>query len=134
MIRTALAEDIPAVVGMGASFHAQSELPFDYDPDAFADFAQGLITSGTILLSDTGMIGGVIAPAYCGPSYRMAVEMFWWAERDGLALLRAFEAWAASEGANEVRLSTLAALPRAGALIQRKGYAPVEISYRKVVK
>lgn len=133
MIRTATIDDIPAVVGMGAKFHAQADLPFAYDPDAFADFAGGLIGGGVILLSDVGMIGGVVAPAFCGPSYRMAVELFWWAERDGLALLRAFEGWAADQGANEVRLSTLAALPRADALVKRKGYAPNEISYRKVI-
>ncbi len=133
MIRTASVADIPAIIGMGAKFHAQADLPFPYDADAFGEFARGLIGGGVILLSDTGMIGGVIAPAYCGTSYRMAVEMFWWAERDGLALLRAFEGWAAAEGANEIRLSTLAALPRADALVKRKGYAPAEISHRKVI-
>jgi GNAT superfamily N-acetyltransferase len=133
MIRTATLEDIPAITGMGAKFHAQAQLPFPYEPDAFAEFAQGLIEGGTILITDAGMIGGVVAPAFCGPSYSMAVELFWWAERDGLALLKAFEGWAADQGANEVRLSTLAALPRADALVKRKGYAPNEISYRKVI-
>jgi len=133
MVRTASVADIPAIVAMGAKFHAQADLPFTYDADAFADFAHGLIDGGTIILSDQGMIGGVVAPAFCGPSYLMAVELFWWAKRDGLALLKAFEGWAADQGANEVRLSTLAALPRADALVQRKGYAPNEISYRKVI-
>lgn len=127
--------DIPRLVDMGRRFHAQSRMPFGFDPQAVETFLAGMIASdaGTIICGDHGAIGGMLAPAYCDPRWTMAVELFWWAERGGLALLRAFAEWAAAKGAQEVRMTSLAALPRADAVLRRKGYAPTEISYQKVI-
>lgn len=134
-MRAATAEDIPRLVEMGRKFHAASGMPFDYDGNAIAALLDQLIASdaGTVICSDAGVIGGMLSPAYCDPKWMMAVELFWWAERDGLALLRAFEEWAARVGAQEVRMTSLASLPRADAILRRKGYAPTEISYQKVI-
>lgn len=135
MIRAATMDDVPALVAFGRRFHEAAGQPFGFDPDAAAVFAQGVIASpaGCALVSDAGMIAGVLSPAYCAPDWRMAIEMAWWAEKDGLALLRAFEAWARDAGAQEVRMTSLASLPRADGLLKRLGYEPAEISYRKVI-
>lgn len=127
--------DIPRLVEMGRKFHAKSGAAFGYDGDAISALLENLIASdaGVVICSDAGVIGGMLSPAYCDPNWKMAVELFWWAERDGLALLRAFEAWAAWVGAQEVRMTSLAALPRADGILKRKGYAPMEISYQKVI-
>lgn len=134
-IRPARLEDIPAIVAMGAQFHARWGHAMGYDPDAVTALITGLINSdqGAAFLTDSGMIGGALSPAYCDPEWVMAVELFWWAERDGLALLRAFEEWAAASGAKEVRMTTLAALPRAASIMQRRGYVASEISHSKVI-
>lgn len=132
-MREARLNDIPRLLEWGRKFHEASKAPFGFNDEAVALFLADLMERGAVIMSDTGMIGGVLSPAYCDPEWIMAVEMFWWAERDGLALLKAFEDWAAENGASEVRMTSLAALPRADAILQRKGYEAMEISYQKVV-
>ena len=135
MIRRATVDDIPALVAMGQKFHAMSGQACPFDPDASAAFLAQLAASdqAVILTTGAGAIGGVLMPAYCAPSWVMAVELFWWAERDGLHLLRAFEDWARESGAQEVRMTSLAAYPRAAEILGRRGYAPSEISHAKVI-
>jgi hypothetical protein len=135
VIREAVSADIPRIVEMGSRFHAASGIRAGYDEAAVGQLLAGLIASdsGCLFVSDFGMIGGALIPAYCDPSWIMAVEMFWWAERDGLSLLHRFEEWAAEHGAHEVRMTSLASLPRADAILRRKGFAPTEISYQKVI-
>ena len=133
MIRAAVEADMHRLIEVGRKFHDAAGFKFDLDEDALGSFLSGLISSdqGAVLISDHGVIGGVLAPSYSNPSWVMAVELFWWAERDGLALLKAFEDWARSAGASEVRMSSLASLPRADVLLRHKGYAATEISYSK---
>lgn len=135
MIRPAALSDIPRLLDWGARFHAMAAPGPGFNSDAVAALLAQLIEAdhGAVLMHDHGTIGGVLTPAYCDPAWLMAVEVFWWAERDGLSLLRAFEGWARDSGAQEVRMTSLAALPRADAVLRRKGYAPIEISYSKVI-
>lgn len=134
-MRPATPEDIPALLEMGRAFHAESGMPFSFDQDAVSGMLATMIEAdgATVLMTDRGGIGGVLQPAYCDPKWTYAVELFWWARGDGLALLRAFERWAQQAGANEVRMTSLAALPRADRLIRRVGYEPAEVSYSKAV-
>lgn len=127
--------DVPRIVEMGARFHAQANLPSQYDRDAVAVFVSGLVAGqgSVVIASDSGMICGLLAPHYCDPDWVMAVELAWWATSGGLALLSAFEEWARERGAKEIRMTTLCALDRAEKIITRKGYAPTEISYSKVI-
>jgi GNAT superfamily N-acetyltransferase len=135
VIREAFGADMPRLMDMGRKFHAASGIGAELDEGALRGFLSGLLQndSACILVGEHGTIGGVLVPAYFNPSWVMAVEAFWWAERDGLALLREFEAWAAKNGASEVRMTSLASLPRADAVLRRKGYSPIEISYQKVI-
>lgn len=134
-MRHAALDDIPALVAMGRKFHEQSKMPFGFNAGATADFLGGMIESDStvIIMTDNGMIGGGVIPAYCDPDWRIAVEMFWWADGGGVKLLQAFEKWAAAKGAQEVRMTTLAALPRADGLLKRLGYTPTEISYTRII-
>lgn len=132
-MKQAAEADIPQLVQWMARFHEASGTAVPFDPDYTAQFLGGLIRQGVILTNGHGMIGGMIAPAFCNGNWLQAHELFWWAERGGLALLRAFEAWAKGEGAAEVRMSSLASLPRADAVLRRKGYAATELSYSKVL-
>lgn len=116
-------------------FHAASGMPFAFDRAAMAEVLARLIASddATVLMTQRGLIGGMLNTAYCAPSWVYAVEMFWWSQGDGLALLRAFEEWAQQAGANEIRMTSLAALPRADRILRHVGYSPAEISYSKVL-
>lgn len=135
MIREATEADIPRLLGFARRFHEAAQQPFGFDEAATDAFIAGLIEQphSVVLIGDAGMIGGALVPAYCQPAWVMAVELAWWAERDGLRLLRAFEEWATDNAASEVRMTSLAALPRADAILRRKGYGAAEISYRKVI-
>ncbi|NBT32820.1 MAG: hypothetical protein EBT13_13235 [Rhodobacteraceae bacterium] len=136
MIREATAQDITAIVAMGRDFNAASGTPAAYDDAQAAQVAAGLINGahGVILVSDGGMIGGALAPAYFNSAWIMAVELFWWArDRRGLHLLRAFEQWAKDKGADEVRMTTLGAIKGPEKILERRGYAPCEVSYQKVL-
>ena len=135
MVRTAALADIPALLAMGEAFHAAGQLPCAFNLDAMASVLQTMIEadSAVVLMTERGVIGGAINPAYCDPSWTYAVELFWWAQGDGLKLLRAFEGWAQQAGAKELRMTSLATLPRADRLLRCVGYAPAEVSYSKVM-
>lgn len=112
-----------------------SEMAAPFDGTAISDMLASLMASshGAVLIGDAGVIGGALLPAYCAPSWVIAVEMFWWAESGGLRLLRAFEDWAREAGASEVRMTSLAAQPRAAEILSRRGYKAAEISHSKVI-
>jgi len=85
----------------------------------------------TVFVHDDGVIGGELTPLKFGRAL-VAQEVFWWAERDGLTLLRAFESWAESKGAD---LICMAALERSrlSKLYLRRGYQPKENFYVRVI-
>lgn len=138
-VRSATVDDIPALVEMGAKFHAMSPHAFlgEYDPQGIGNLLRFLATgSNTILLTNgEGLIGGVLAPVYFAPTKIMAEESFWWAGSGGGLLLAAFETEAKRLGADFVLLSTLHndrsdVIDR---VVRRKGYAPVERRYIKEI-
>lgn len=132
-VRVASTEDIPIMVEWGARFHAAGGLKMPYSPEKVADLLDGLIAGGGVFISSTGMIGGALVSPYCTDDWKMAVELFWWADGGGMALLRAFEDWARSNGADEIRMTSLGVLERATQILARKGYTVIEISHTKVV-
>lgn len=135
MIRDASNGDIPQLLEWARKFHGISGIHAPFDDESVSGLLGRMIESPTavVLKSETGAIGGMIIPAYCAPNWSIAVELFWWADRDGLRLLRAFELWAAEVGAQEVRMTSLAAQPRATEILSRRGYAAAEISHSKVI-
>jgi len=58
--------------------------------------------------------------------------MFWWAERDGLALFTVFEGWAKD---NDAAAISMASLPesRVEAIYKRRGYNPSEQYFTKAI-
>lgn len=134
MIREATHDDLPRVVELGAAFHAMCPYSgFPLDREAFAEFAARLIDGGVILLSDDGMIGGLLSPLYFNPSIVMGAELFWYAGTTGKALREAFEAWARDRGAQGVQFSGLADERQAAIrrVFERAGYAPAEQAFFK---
>lgn len=133
MIRAATVDDIPRLAEMGRKFHAAAQMGFGFDLDAVSGLLGRMIEApeAVVLTSGGGGIGGVLTPAYCDPKWIQAVELFWWAEdRQGLRLLREFEAWAEAKGANEIRMTTLSTIPESARLM--RGYAPAEVSYSRI--
>lgn len=136
MIRKATYDDLPMVVDFGREFHSISpwrEIPFD--GDSTSAFATKLIDGGVILISETGMIGGLLNPLYFNPSYVVACELFWWAKAGGRQLMAAFEEWAEEEGAMGLQFSALGDdnADRMARLFNRSGYRKVETGYFKEI-
>jgi len=133
-VREATLDDMPLILEMGAAFHKAAGNEFDLDTDATAESVAKMMEVGCVLITDRGMIGGTLAPAWCQPNWTYAIELFWWAEDGrGRELLRGFEEWARRCGANELRLTTLDNLTVADMVLTRCGYSKREASYAKEI-
>jgi hypothetical protein len=135
-MREATEDDIPRLVEMGRQFHAMSDYNWaEYDPEAIASMLRGFIASdqACAYCHDHGVIGGVLTPLYFSPSNLIAVETFWWAERDGGQLLTAFEWWAETKGAKAMSMSRLEGKRDrvVDCILRKRGYSPAEHSYLK---
>ncbi len=138
MIREAVADDIPELVEMLERLHAGTWRVGAFDVQAVRETLLRLMSgeNSVVLRSEGGLFSGHIQPAWFSPSWLIALEISWWAE-DGrwLALLSAFGAWAADRGVDEVRMvSTIGPKShRIRRVLDRYGYVPQEIGYRKVM-
>lgn len=135
MIREATEDDIPELVDMGKKFHEAGGLACAFNEVATGTFLERMIESGdaVVFRSDKGMIGGGVSNPYCDPDWRLALEFFWWSEdKQGVKLFKAFEEWARSKNADEIRMTTIPDLPAAEKIVKRRGYQPSEISYSRV--
>lgn len=134
MIRRATIDDLSRAVAFAVEFHAESvhaDIPVNIE--ALSAFMAGLIEQGAVFLSNRGLIGGVIAPAYFNPEHRMAVELFWWAPTDGQPLRRAWEDWAVQQGAATSNLTSQvnARSQAIEKMYRRAGYVPTEVTFVK---
>lgn len=138
-VRKAAPEDLEAVMEWGRRFHAYS--PWGKRVAiAEADWRQtveSLLASedAAVFVSDGGFCGGLIFPMYFNHAYRVAQELFWFAEADGTALREAFEAWAKSRGAQALQMSCIADEREAAVrrLFRKAGYAATETSLMKEI-
>lgn len=142
MIRPATHADIPAMLDLGAQFHAYSGLSeIAYDPDAFrATLEAGIgsesqayfvVESGGVL---RGMTGGIVYPSYFNRDALAGQEMFWWCDNaEGVRLYRALEQWAISKGCKSFTMVAISDqhAERMDKLYRRMGYRPVEHHYIK---
>lgn len=136
MIRKAAYADLDTVVRFGADFHAYSPWSgIAFNADATKAFCARLIDGGVILISDTGMIGGLLNPLYFNPEHIVACELFWWAKSGGRALMEAFEEWGRENGAHSFQFSALGddKAERMARLFDRAGYRRVETGWFKEV-
>lgn len=129
--------DLPMLVDLGAKFHAMSPHRFmgEYDPEGTARVLRFMIESpqAVLMTNGEGAIGGTYAPVYFAPSKWMIEENFWYAGKDGFALLEAMLVHAKGWGADFCLLSTLEndhskAIDR---LLTRKGFRLMERRYIK---
>lgn len=139
-VRDATAGDIPAIVDMGRRFHAMSPHSFlgEYDAGAVGRMLAFMIDApnGIVLTNGTGCIGAMMAPIYFCPGRMMVEEAFWWADRDGMALLSSLEARSRDLGASALLMCSLEneRSKAIGRVLAGKGYAPVERRFVKELR
>lgn len=97
------------------------------------DMVAWIIEDGVGFISDKGFIGGVIVDDLIR-DWTILQELGWYSEdRSGMKLLDAFIEAGKDLGVDEVRVCTLeTSSPIAGRILQRKGFAPLEQSYRLI--
>lgn len=128
-------EDIPQIVGMVERLHASAGIVLPINVVVAARFLTGLIASpiGLVLTSGNGFLAASVGTASIA-MLPVAIEHGWWAEdRQGLSLLRAYEAWAREQGCFAARMSTPPNETRAARILERNGFALAEQAWVKVL-
>lgn len=133
MIRPAEQSDLPRLMGYAEQFLAYHPMTSLYprEPEAVEAMLSKLIADENcvLLVHDRGAIGGVLNPLWCAPSVKVATELFWWAEMGGRPLMKAFEDWARSKGADVLNMIAIIGRKDVTPLYDRAGYSPVELSF-----
>jgi GNAT superfamily N-acetyltransferase len=141
MIRPAVEDDIPAIVGMVKDLRASTKIPMEIDEAVTARTLRMLIAAphGLLLVSgdhpqaflaaSVGVTAVSLAP--------VAMEHGWWASPDargaGMRLLVAYEGWAEQMGCRYVRMCTPPHNERAATLLRRRGFSVSEMVWTKAL-
>lgn len=107
-----------------------------FDEEAIRVLIKELTATGCLILSERGFIAGALTPLFFAPNVMVASEIVWWApDEGGLELREAFEAWAVSQGASAIKMSTLSngIAKKLSVNLTTNGYTPVEIHYLKAL-
>lgn len=131
LIRAAREADIPRIVDLVAALAASVRGPQRVCRLRTGETLSGLLRDphGAVFVSGGGFIAGRIMQTVISPD-RVAFELGWYAsDRSGLRLLRAFEAWAAEQGATLINMSANGGA--AQRILERRGYAVAEVQMVK---
>ena len=124
-IRQAVEADIPRCVAMMRTFIAQTGRRGEFQPESVARTMRLLIEGGILLVSDKGMIGGLLLPLW-QTGEQVAHEFFWWGDA---RLLGAFEEMARERGATAIHMMALE--ERVARHYAKRGYRKLETVWLK---
>ena len=138
MIRAATVKDIPRLLEMGRKFADDAGVTarVGWDDNDVTEMLETLIEDddGIVLVSERGMIGGMIYPHPFNRDVRLFNEVFWRAEDgQGLALLAEAERLAAERGATRSVMVAMDGMDRTRRLYGRLGYASCETQFMKEI-
>jgi len=138
-VKLANRDDLPELLRMGQEFTTALERSFDQD--SATETLENLMDddNGFLIITEGGMLGGVVYPSFLDKSVLIAQELFWWVDESvrgngaGDAMLALFEAWGHRKDAKQVIMVAMHKLApeKVGKLYQNKGYGPFEYSYVK---
>ena len=131
-IRIAELSDMTDIMKMIVKFN-DKYFGIPVNPVKTMNMVAWIIEDGVGFLSERGFIGGVIVDDFIR-NWTILQELGWYSEdRSGIKLLEAFIAAGKCLGVDEVRVCTLeTSSVMAGRILQRKGFAPLETSYRLI--
>lgn len=125
--------DIPRLIDMIEALAASVRGPQRVCRLQAGETLVGLLRNpqGVVFVSGGGFIAGQIMQTVISPD-PVAFELGWFAsDRSGLRLLRAFETWAAEQGATLIKMSANGGA--AERILERRGYAVAEVQMVKKV-
>ena len=136
MIRHATVDDIPWLLVMGRAFAEDAGVVsrVGWDDASVTDTLETLIEdeNGILLVSERGMIGGLLSPHPFNHAVMVFAELFWRAEDgQGRALLNEAEYIARERGANVSAMIAMDGMDRTKRLYGRLGYEFCEAQFMK---
>lgn len=129
-MRAARLEDMPAIIKLIVEFNDDyHDVPINLSKAI--SVSTWIIEEGVGFISESGFIGGVVVDDLLR-DWTVLQELGWFSkDRSGTKLLDAFIAAGFDLGVDEIRVCTLeTSSPIVGRILQRKGFAPLERSYR----
>jgi len=129
-VRQATADDAEGIIDLIHNFNAEYfDVPLS-DPKT-RKMVDWVIDEGVMFVSGTGFIAGMVVDDLFR-DWTVLQEFGWYAEdKSGIALLDAFIQAGRDLQVDEVRVCTLSTSSAiAGRILRRKGFAPLEESYR----
>lgn len=136
MIRPATYDDFPMMLEMGRAFAEEAGViaRVGWDDASVIDTLETLIDSGILLVSEQGMIGGLVAQHPFNHAVKVFSELFWRAEDgQGLALLKEAERLAKEQGATVSAMVAMDGMDRTRRLYKKLGYEYCEGQFMKVL-
>ncbi len=142
MIRELDISEVDSLIPLAMEFYSDSRFLGVFDIEKFRQIWAQLLSSGGVIFVDdregvpAGVIGGFLHSELYASNI-LAEEMFWFAAKDrrgsGVALYRAFEAWARARGAESIQMVHLTdSMPeKLEAFYSRMGFEQVETRYSK---
>jgi hypothetical protein len=133
LIRQASEADIPRLVDMIEALAASVDGPQRVSRIRAGETLAGLLgdPQGVVFVSAGGFLAGRIMRTVISPA-PVAFELGWFAsDSSGLRLLRAFETWAAEQGATLIKMSANGGA--AERILERRGYSVAEVQMVKKV-
>jgi hypothetical protein len=136
MIRPATRDDFPMMLEMGRAFADEAGVTgrVGWDDESVIDTLEVIMEHGILLVSERGMIGGMIAPHPFNHGVTVFSELFWRAEDgNGRALLHEAERIAQERGASVSAMVAMDGMDRTQRLYGRLGYEYCEAQFMKVL-
>jgi GNAT superfamily N-acetyltransferase len=136
MIRPATPDDFPMMLEMGRAFAEEAGVigRVGWDDDSVIDTLEVLMEHGILLVSERGMIGGMLFPHPFNRDCMVFSELFWRAEDgQGRALLKEAERIAKERGANVSAMIAMDGMERTQRLYGKLGYGYCEAQFMKVL-
>ncbi len=132
MIRPALMSDMSHIMELVHEFN-DTYFGIPLNDEKAREMVHWIIADGVGFISERGFIGGVVVDDLIR-DWIVLQELGWYSEdKSGIKLLNAFIDAGKELGVDEVRVCTLqTSSPIAGRVLQRKGFAPLETSYRLI--
>jgi len=143
--RVATKKDLPLLLPIAFDFIKDLKHPsnIEIDKESVEGTLKHLISddNSTIILSENGLIGGMVFPYFFNTNVMTAQELFWWVDdeargsSEGTDLLEAFNVWAKEKGASSLTMVHLENdnSSKMENFYISQGYSPVETSYVRAI-